>query len=108
MGILLCGKALVFTLPALCINATYSYYSSCCVPARVDRVSVHALFVSMWKNRRYFQRSFTGFALYDTEREEMVYTYQANKYFTPASNTKIFTLFAGLKMLGSQLPGFAV
>ena len=51
-----------------------------------------------------FQRSFTGFALYDTEREEMMYTYQADKYFTPASNTKIFTLFAGLKMLGSQLP----
>ncbi|WKN42817.1 D-alanyl-D-alanine carboxypeptidase/D-alanyl-D-alanine-endopeptidase [Tunicatimonas pelagia] len=51
-----------------------------------------------------FERSFTGFALYDTERGEMVYEYQPNKYFTPASNTKIFTLYAGLKMLGDSIP----
>jgi len=51
-----------------------------------------------------FQRSFTGFALYDTERGEMVYEYQSDKYYTPASNTKIFTLYAGLKMLGDSIP----
>ncbi len=51
-----------------------------------------------------FQRSFTGFALYDTERDEMMYEYQSDKYYTPASNTKIFTLYAGLKMLGDSIP----
>ncbi|MEQ9442737.1 MAG: D-alanyl-D-alanine carboxypeptidase [Cyclobacteriaceae bacterium] len=51
-----------------------------------------------------FQRSFTGFALYDTEQDGMVYEYQADKYYTPASNTKIFTLYACLKMLGDSIP----
>jgi len=51
-----------------------------------------------------FDKSFTGFALYDTERDEMVYTYQADKYYTPASNTKIFTLYASLKLLGDSIP----
>lgn len=53
-----------------------------------------------------FGQSFTGFALYDTERQETVYEYQADKYYTPASNTKIFTLFAGLTLLGDSLPAF--
>lgn len=51
-----------------------------------------------------FETNFTGFALYDTDREEMVYTYQADKYYTPASNTKIFTLYASLKLLGDSIP----
>ncbi len=51
-----------------------------------------------------FQQDFTGFALYDTEREEMVYEYQADRYYTPASNTKIFTLYACLNLLGDSIP----
>ncbi len=51
-----------------------------------------------------FQTNFTGFALYDTEQQKMVYTYQADKYYTPASNTKIFTLYASLKLLGDSIP----
>ena len=51
-----------------------------------------------------FSQSFTGFAIYDTKREEMVYEYQADKYYTPASNTKIFTLYASLMLLGDSIP----
>lgn len=51
-----------------------------------------------------FGQSFTGFAIYDTEREEMMHEYQSDKYFTPASNTKIFTLFASLMLLGDSIP----
>ncbi len=66
--------------------------------------------ISSRKFRNYVEESpvfstyFTGFALYDTELEEMVYTYQADKYYTPASNTKIFTLYASLKLLGDSIP----
>lgn len=51
-----------------------------------------------------FDKSFTGFALYDPERGQMLYEYQSDKYFTPASNTKILTLFTSLQMLGDSIP----
>jgi len=46
-----------------------------------------------------FSQSFTGFALLDPENGKFIYEYQSDKYFTPASNTKIFTLYACLQIL---------
>lgn len=46
-----------------------------------------------------FSKSFTGFALLDPENGEFIYEYQSDKYFTPASNTKIFTLYTCLQIL---------
>ena len=45
-----------------------------------------------------------GFALYDLEKKKSVYNYNADRYFTPASNTKIFTLFSCLSLLGDSIP----
>lgn len=45
-----------------------------------------------------------GFALFDLKAQKTVFEYQSEKYFTPASNTKIFTLFASLKILGDSIP----
>ncbi len=51
-----------------------------------------------------FKNGFSGFALYDPASDEILYTHNADKYFTPASNTKLFTLFTGLKMLDDSIP----
>lgn len=48
----------------------------------------------------------TGFALFDIQANKTVYEYNSSKYFTPASNTKIFTLYASLKLLGDSIPAF--
>lgn len=47
---------------------------------------------------------FIGFALYDPALGKMVVEHNADKYFVPASNTKLFTFFACLKMLGDSIP----
>jgi len=47
---------------------------------------------------------FTGFALYDLDNNKMLYELNSDKYFNPASNTKLFTFYASLKMLGDSLP----
>lgn len=48
---------------------------------------------------------FTGFALYDLDKEKMIFEQHSDKYFTPASNTKLFTLYTSLNMLGDSIPG---
>jgi D-alanyl-D-alanine carboxypeptidase/D-alanyl-D-alanine-endopeptidase (penicillin-binding protein 4) len=48
--------------------------------------------------------SFTGFALYDPASGNWLYQKDADKYYTPASNTKILTLYTALEILGDTFP----
>lgn len=45
-----------------------------------------------------------GFALYDMAAQRMLFEQHADNYFTPASNTKLFTFYAGLKMIPDSIP----
>lgn len=47
---------------------------------------------------------FTGFALYDLDNKKMIYGLNDDKYFAPASNTKLFTFYTCLRMLGDSVP----
>ncbi len=48
---------------------------------------------------------YTGFSLYDLKTMKPVYELDANKPAIPASNTKLFTLYTALSMLGDSIPG---
>ncbi|QNH63330.1 D-alanyl-D-alanine carboxypeptidase/D-alanyl-D-alanine-endopeptidase [Hymenobacter sediminicola] len=45
-----------------------------------------------------------GVALADAATGEKLYELNADKYFTPASTMKLFSIYAGLHMLGDSLP----
>ena len=45
-----------------------------------------------------------GICIFEPATGKYLYNYQADKYFVPASNTKLFALYAGLKNLGDSLP----
>lgn len=45
-----------------------------------------------------------GFALFDLANEKMLYQKNADKYFIPASNTKLFTFYAVLKIIPDSVP----
>jgi serine-type D-Ala-D-Ala carboxypeptidase/endopeptidase (penicillin-binding protein 4) len=50
-------------------------------------------------------RAHIGISLFDVTDNKYLYNYQGDKYFVPASNTKIVTCFAALKYLGDSLTG---
>ncbi len=52
------------------------------------------------------ENQFTGLLVYNPKKQDTVFSYNANKYFIPASNTKIFTLYIGLHFLSHQIPAF--
>ncbi len=46
-----------------------------------------------------------GVYVYDDSSKKEIADYQGDKYFVPASNTKLFSLYAGMKYLGDSLVG---
>ncbi|MBS1596685.1 MAG: D-alanyl-D-alanine carboxypeptidase [Bacteroidetes bacterium] len=46
-----------------------------------------------------------GISVFDPSANQYLYNHQGEKYFVPASNTKLFSLYAGMKYLGDSLTG---
>ncbi|HRE50919.1 MAG TPA: D-alanyl-D-alanine carboxypeptidase/D-alanyl-D-alanine-endopeptidase [Flavitalea sp.] len=46
-----------------------------------------------------------GISVYDVSSGKDIYNYQGDKFFVPASNTKIMTCYAAMKYLDSVVPG---
>jgi len=61
--------------------------------------------IKMLKSSAILNDHFTGFALYDLTKRKMITGQHDDKYFTPASNTKLFTFYAGLKLLKDSIAG---
>jgi D-alanyl-D-alanine carboxypeptidase/D-alanyl-D-alanine-endopeptidase (penicillin-binding protein 4) len=58
----------------------------------------------LFKHAVILNNHFIGFELYDLDNKKMIYGLNDDKYFTPASNTKLFTYYTCLKMLGDSIP----
>ena len=48
---------------------------------------------------------FKGFVLYNPKTEEQIINHNGAKFFTPASNTKLYTFYSAYKTLGDSIKG---
>lgn len=55
-------------------------------------------------NSDFYKKQWVGFYLYDPVGKREFYNFQGEKYFIPASNTKIFSLYTGLKIIPDSIP----
>jgi len=69
-------------------------FLACCSSARI---------VKEMKETENQLHEHVGFYLYDLASKKVKVDYNGAKYFTPASNTKIFTLYTSLKLLGDSI-----
>ena len=51
-----------------------------------------------------FKNQFTGLLIVDTKTKDTIISSNANKYFIPASTSKIFTFYTSKKLLPSRIP----
>ncbi|MGY5848906.1 D-alanyl-D-alanine carboxypeptidase/D-alanyl-D-alanine-endopeptidase [Salegentibacter sp. F14] len=75
------------------------FLGSCSVSKRVAKNIDHSM-----KQSPAFKQGFVGFMVYDPEKKRVIYDHNGEKYFTPASNTKLFSFYTGLKILGDSVP----
>lgn len=51
-----------------------------------------------------FENHLAGILVFDPVTGDTLYRHNSNRYFTPASNAKLFTLYAGLELLPDSIP----
>ena len=75
-------------------------FSSCSISKKINRPAKEYLL-----QNEDFSHAHTGISVYEPATGKYWYNYQAEKYFTPASNTKLATCYAAMKYLGDSLVG---
>jgi D-alanyl-D-alanine carboxypeptidase/D-alanyl-D-alanine-endopeptidase (penicillin-binding protein 4) len=73
---------------------------SCSVTKQINKQAITILF-----NDTIVGSGYTGISIYEPATNKYWYNHDATKNFLPASNVKLFSLYAGLKYLGDSLIG---
>ncbi len=70
----------------------------------IPEITEEESLATIFKNSETFANTITGFMLYDPEADSILYAVNETKYMNPASNTKLFTYYAGKRVLDDRLP----
>ena len=82
-------------------------FASCATTRRAERHFYKSL-KSEVETSPVFSTAYTGFNLVDAATGRTLCAVNADRYFTPASTTKILTLATCLKVLGDSIPGLRI
>jgi serine-type D-Ala-D-Ala carboxypeptidase/endopeptidase (penicillin-binding protein 4) len=77
--------------------------SSCSIQKQIAKSATEIVL-----NAPALQTAHVGISIYEPATNKYWYNYQGDKYFVPASNTKIPTCYAAMKYLGDSLVGLRV
>ena len=82
-----------------CLCVLFSFIS-CSTQRQIGKVAGSGLI-----NDSDLVKAHVGISIFDPLSNKFLYDYQGEKYFVPASNTKIFSCYAGMKYLGDSIAG---
>lgn len=74
--------------------------TACSVQRTIQKQADHAIF-----KEADLKSANIGISIFDPEKNQYLYNYQADKFFLPASNTKLFSCYAAMKYLGDSIKG---
>lgn len=82
------------------ISFLFFLFFSCSINSHISAQNISLLNDSSVSNAH------VGICVYSQDDNKFLYNYNSEKYFTPASNTKLFSMYAGMKYLGDSLTAF--
>ncbi len=85
------------------VSCSILIFSSCSVSKKISK-QANAILI----NDSAIRSGHIGISIYEPATGKFWYNFNSDKYFIPASNTKLFTLYAGMKYLGDSLAGMNV
>src|SRR6187402_3764820 len=83
----------------LIINFSFLIFTSCSIQQKISKSAKQVI------NDSSLLTAHVGISIYDPATGKYWYNYQGDKYFVPASNTKLPTCYAAMKYLGDSLVG---
>lgn len=86
-----CNNFLIFSFAMVVL-------ASCSAQQKIAKQAKQSIF----KNAA-FKGAHVGISVYNAATNKYLYNYQGDKYFVPASNTKLFTCYAAMKYLGDSI-----
>lgn len=93
--------------PNLLSIAIFGVVLVCASCSPVKRLAIQRDITSIVNKSPIFQDELLGLSVYDPYLEQYLVDINADKYFTPASNTKLLTLYASELTLPDSIPTFA-
>jgi len=91
-----------------CLTSTISLFTVLILAgggcASVKKVALEFDTQSILRQSEVFSQHHVGFSLFDTETNEFISTYNAGYLYTPASNTKLLTMYAVLSSFSDSIP----